>query len=163
VASALSQAVHLPVSDAQAHTTAQGDTLTAVIHSAAVPVRALSAGRIHLPGGRATAAQMHRETESVITIVSGYAALLWGPRMEPIRPQPGGMVYLPPGVPHALVNLSLNAGVLALVFRTDPAFTADLSPVPDLDAVVNSRLGELRADHLQRLMNGRSGHVRRPR
>ncbi|WP_158888999.1 cupin domain-containing protein [Amycolatopsis anabasis] len=161
--STLTAAVHRSASGAAASTTREGDTVTAIIHAPAVPVRMLSAGRMHIPGGRATAPQRHSATESALAVLSGYAAVLSGHDMRPDLPRPGDMIYIPPETPYAVVNLSLNASVLLIVFRTDPKFIADVQRVPELSGAVSSRVGQLRAEHLERLMSRRSGRVRRPR
>jgi hypothetical protein len=73
------------------------------------------------------------------------------------------MVYIPPGVPSALINLSVNASVLALEVRTATDLTADTEPTSALDSLVDARIATLRADHLARLMTRRTPPVRRSR
>ena len=76
--STLTSAVHRSPIGANAHVAPEGNTVTAVLHAPAVPVRAISAGRVHIPGGKATAPQRHHSAEATLAIISGYAAVLSG-------------------------------------------------------------------------------------
>lgn len=156
-------AVHRSPSGADTRIRDDGSADTATVYAPAVPVRALSAGRMHVPGGRTTTPQLHRTTEAVLTIISGYSAILSGHQLHVALPRPGDMIYIPPATPYSIVNLSLNASVLILTFRADPGFSTDLAYLPDVEPRVLSQVGKLRSDHLHRLMSHRTGHVRRTR
>jgi len=138
------------------------DILTPIVHIGTAPTRALAGGRLHLPGGHTTAPQRHDTTESIVAVLSGHVAVLSGNHMQPFHPRVGDMIYLPATQSYALVNLSLNASVLALVFRTDPGFSTDVHRMPELDRVASARIDALRTAHLNRLMGRRTGRARRP-
>jgi len=159
----LATAVHRSPSGANAHVSPEGDTVTAVLHAPAVPVRAISAGRVHIPGGKATGPQCHHVAEATLAVISGYAAVLSGNNMTPALPAPGDMIYIPPGMPYTVVNLSMNASVLLLAFRTDPGFTTDVHRASEMDSVASARIAQLRVDYHQRLMHQRTGRIRRSR
>ncbi|OXM43453.1 cupin domain-containing protein [Amycolatopsis alba] len=161
--SSTSTAVHRPPTGADTHIHDDGSADTAVIYTPAVPVRAVSAGRMHIPGGKTTTPQRHRTTEAILTIISGYSAILSGHHLETALPRPGDMIYIPPATPYCVVNLSLNASVLILSFRGDPGFSADIEHLPDLGPQVLRQVDKLRSDHMHRLMSRRTGHVRRTR
>jgi uncharacterized RmlC-like cupin family protein len=124
-----------------------------------IPARALCAGRMHIPGGKTTAPQRHHTTEATLAVISGYAAVLSGPTMTPALPNPGETIHIPPGMPYAVVNLSLNVSVLLLSFRTDPGFTTDVHRAPDMDSAASVRIVPLRIGYYQRLMHQRTGHI----
>ncbi|WP_410585470.1 hypothetical protein [Amycolatopsis sp. lyj-108] len=158
-----SRAVHRPPTGADTHVHDDGSANTAIIYAPAVHVRAVSAGRMHIPGGKTTTPQRHRTTEAILTIISGYAAILSGHHLETALPRPGDMIYIPPDMPYCVVNLSLNASVLITCFRGDPGFSADIEYLPDLRPRVLRQVDKLRNDHMHRLMSRRTGHVRRIR
>jgi uncharacterized RmlC-like cupin family protein len=138
-------------------------TVMAMIYKPAVAVRALSAGRMRVPGGRSTKPLAHATSETMLAVLSGYSAVVSGWQLETVKAQPGDMVYVAPKLPYAVINLSLNASVLLLVFRTDPAFFDDASYVPRLDSIMDAKSAQLRREHLNRLMSRRSAKIRRRR
>lgn len=156
-------AIHRPPSRADTHIHDDGTAATAIVYTPALPTRAVSAGRMHIPGGRTTTPQRHRTTEAVLTIISGYAAILSGHQLQVALPRPGDMIYIPAAVPYSVVNLSLNASVLILTFRGDPGFNIDIEHLPDLTHRVVHQVDTLRSDHLHCLMSRRTGRVRRGR
>jgi uncharacterized RmlC-like cupin family protein len=92
------------------------------------------------PGGRASA-HFHRRHESAVYLLSGQVEHLWGDRLENhdvIRP--GDCVYIPPGVPHAVFNLSDVEPAVAIVARTDPSEQESVVLTPDLEVVVQAFL-----------------------
>ncbi|WP_158892567.1 cupin domain-containing protein [Amycolatopsis anabasis] len=134
----------------------QGQHLTPVIHRGVIPVEAVSAGRIHMPGGHVAHAHRHRTTELIVYVLDGWAATLWGQDMQPIAHGPGSMLYVPAGVPHTAVNLSMNTSVLAVEFQSNPDFGGDVELMPELDPVAASRVEPLRAEHADHLGNARA-------
>ncbi|MFE5563360.1 hypothetical protein ACFQ68_00100 [Amycolatopsis japonica] len=159
----ISTAVHRPPTGANTHVHDDGSASTAIIYAPAVPARAVSAGRMHIPGGKTTTPQRHPTTEAILTIISGYSAILSGHHLQAALPRPGDMIYIPPATPYCIVNLSLNASVLILTFRGDPGFNTDIEHLPHLAPRVLRQVDKLRSDHMHRLMSRRTGHVRRPR
>ncbi|MFF1612919.1 cupin domain-containing protein [Amycolatopsis sp. NPDC058278] len=145
---------------AAGHLAGEDETLTSIMRTGIVPTRALSGGRMHLPGGTTLAPQRHDTTETAIAIISGHAAVLSGNAMQPFHPHAGDMIYIPATLPYAVVNLSNNASVLALIFRTDPGFDTDVHRMPELDPVARDQIPELRRAHHKALLNRRSERTR---
>jgi quercetin dioxygenase-like cupin family protein len=140
----------------------EDETLTPILRAGVVPTRALSGGRMHLPGATTLAPQRHDTTETAIAIISGHAAVLSGNAMQPFHPQAGDMIYIPATLPYAVVNLSNNASVLALIFRTDPGFDTDVHRMPELDPAARDQIPDLRRAHHKALLTRRNGRARRP-
>jgi quercetin dioxygenase-like cupin family protein len=150
-----------PTSSAAGQLADEGETLTPILRTGIVPTRALSGGRMHLPGATTLAPQRHDTTETAIAIISGHVAILSGNTMQPFHPQAGDIIYIPATLPYAVVNLSNNASVLALAFRTDPGFDTDVHRMPELDRVVRDQIPDLRREHHKALLTRRSGRARR--
>ncbi len=150
-----------PIPSAAGNLAGEDEALKPILRTGIVPTRALSGGRMHLPGATTLAPQRHDTTETVIAIISGHVAVLSGNTMAPFHPRAGDMIYIPPTLPYALVNLSNNASVLALVFRTDPGFDTDVHRMAELDQQVREQIPDLRRAHHQALLTRRSGRARR--
>ncbi|WP_146060498.1 cupin domain-containing protein [Amycolatopsis sp. CA-128772] len=142
------------------HLAGEGETLTPILRTGVVPTRALSGGRMHLPGAISLAPQRHDTTETAIAIISGHVAVLSGNTMQPFHPKAGDMIYIPATLPYAVVNLSHNASVLALIFRTDPGFDTDVHRMPELDRAARDQIPALRRTHRTALLNRRRGQTR---
>ena len=92
------------------------------------------------PGGRANA-HYHDGHESAIYLLSGSAEQLWGDRLENHDVvKPGDYVYIPPGVPHVVMNRSKTEPAVAVIARTDPNEQESVILTPELEAVVNAFL-----------------------
>jgi quercetin dioxygenase-like cupin family protein len=150
-----------PIPSAAGNLAGEDETLKPILRTGIVPTRALSGGRMHLPGATTLAPQRHDTTETAIAIVSGHVAVLSGNAMQPFHPQAGDMIYIPATLPYAVVNLSNNASVLALVFRTDPGFDTDVHRMPELDETARDQIPDLRRAHHNALLTRRSGRARR--
>jgi uncharacterized RmlC-like cupin family protein len=150
-----------PIPPAAGQLADEGETLTPILRTGTVPTRALSGGRMHLPGATTLAPQRHDTTETAIAIISGHVAILSGNAMQPFHPHAGDMIYIPATLPYAVVNLSNNASVLAQVFRTDPGFNTDVHRMPELDRAVRDQIPDLRRAHHKALLTRRSGRARR--
>ncbi|MET8997239.1 hypothetical protein [Amycolatopsis sp. NPDC004169] len=150
-----------PIPSAAGNLAGENEALTPILRAGIAPTRALSGGRMHLPGATTLAPQRHDTTETAIAIISGHVAVLSGNAMAPFHPQAGDMIYIPPTLPYAVVNLSNNASVLALVFRTDPGFDTDVHRMPELDRAARDQIPGLRRAHHQALLTRRSGRARR--
>ncbi|WP_410626154.1 hypothetical protein [Amycolatopsis sp. cmx-8-4] len=150
-----------PLPSAAGNLADEDETLTPILRAGVVPTRALSGGRMHLPGATTLAPQRHDTTETAIAIVSGHVAVLSGNAMQPFHPHAGDMIYVPVTLPYAVVNLSNNASVLALIFRTDPGFNTDIHRMPELDQAARDQIPELRRAHHKALLTRRNGRARR--
>ncbi|WP_328617291.1 hypothetical protein OHS18_13715 [Amycolatopsis sp. NBC_00355] len=151
-----------PLPSAGGNLADEDETLTPILRTGIVPTRALSGGRMHLHGATTLAPQRHDTTETAIAIISGHLAVLSGNAMQPFHPQAGDMIYIPVTLPYAVVNLSNNASVLALIFRTDPGFNTDVHRMPELDPAARDQIPDLRRAHHKALLTRRNGHAHRP-
>jgi uncharacterized RmlC-like cupin family protein len=69
--------------------------------------QALWAGTNHIKPGEITGAHHHGHLESVIYIISGYALMRWGERLEYItKAGPGDFLLVPAWMPHQELNAS---------------------------------------------------------
>ncbi|WP_158886140.1 cupin domain-containing protein [Amycolatopsis anabasis] len=125
----------------------QQQVLIPAVHSGVAPVRGLSAGVVRMPGGHSTQAHEHAESEIVVYVHQGIAASLCGEEMEPVLHWPGSVIWIPPGVPHAALNLEPEEEVAAFEARTDQTFGDDTVLRPDLDDLVAERVRQLRRDY----------------
>lgn len=128
----------------------QGQALTPIVHSGTAPGIRLSSYYVAMPPGHLTLAHVHRDSDVLVQILRGWAATLWGEAMEPIRHGAGDQVVIPAGVPHAALNLSRNAMVVALEVRTDPHANRDVELLPDLDPAAAAQVQILQEEHLDR-------------
>lgn len=125
----------------------QGQALTPLVTAATAGVTALSGGVVRMPPGGVSRAHSHRHAEIIVAVLSGTAATVVWEDGQP-RSLPHGvaeMCYVPAGVPHCAVNLSDTQPVIALEFRTDPEFNADVVLLPELEGQVAAVAAELRA------------------
>jgi uncharacterized RmlC-like cupin family protein len=125
----------------------QGQALTPLVTAATAGVTALSSGVVRMPPGGLSRAHTHRHSEIIVAVLSGAAAtIVWEDGQPRSLPHGvGQMCYVPAGVPHCAVNLSDTQPVIALEFRTDPEFNADVVLLPELDGQAAAVAAELRA------------------
>ena len=95
------------------------------------------------PGGRAKA-HLHENHETAIYVLDGEAVTLFGNHLEhQIHTRQGDLVYIPAGVPHLPVNISAKP-TTAVIARTDPNEQESVVLRPDLEAIADARIAELR-------------------
>jgi len=126
----------------------QRQQLTVAVHSGLAPIRTLSSGTVRMAGGHHALPHIHAESEIQVYVVRGRIASLVGPDLTPILHGPGSLVYIAPGVEHTGVNLDPHEPADLIEVRTDPAFNADLVRLPDLDALTETRVAQLRRDYV---------------
>ncbi|GAA3561035.1 hypothetical protein GCM10022222_51020 [Amycolatopsis ultiminotia] len=156
-------AVHCRPNGSEAQLLPEGGVATHVLYAPPVPVRGLSATRVLLPGGRIIPPQRHPRAETALVALSGYQAVLSGHTMAPIKPAPGDVVYIPPGIPYSVINVSHNAAVIYLAITTDPEFDNGAVPAPEYSGTVADQTVRLRTDHLARINSKRASGIRRRR
>lgn len=122
---------------------AQEQILLPCISSSTAGAKALSAGTVLMPAGKFSRVHYHAVSEIIVVCLTGNAASLIGPTLEPRFHGPGEFIYIPPGVFHAGVNLSRVEGIVGVEARTDPAFNDDVVTVPELDELAAVRSAEL--------------------
>jgi uncharacterized RmlC-like cupin family protein len=87
------------------------------------------------PGGRAKA-HLHENHETAIYMLRG-ACQLWysAGLIEHLVARGGDFVYIPAGMPHLPVNLSLTEPCVAIIARTDPNEAESVVLLPELDGL----------------------------
>lgn len=117
-----------------------GVTYASGISSASAGASALCLQLASLPPGGRSRAHRHDEHESAAYVVEGEMVLRYGERLEhEVRAQPGAFLYIPSGVPHAVLNGSDSEPALAVLARTDPDEHEDVTELPELQAAVDGR------------------------
>lgn len=87
-----------------------------------VPARKLSMNVATIPPGGVAYAHIHVEFEVMLYILKGRVRHEYGPGLKKvIDNQAGDFIYIEPGVPHEVFNLSDTEPVVAVVARSDAA------------------------------------------
>jgi uncharacterized RmlC-like cupin family protein len=124
--------VHVRGGDAEQGQT--GVTYAAGISTATAGARGLSLQIASLPPGARARAHLHAQHESAAYVVEGEVVFWFGERLgERIDAGPGDFIYIPPGVPHLVANLSDSQPVVTVLARTDPNEQEDVTELPALD------------------------------
>ena len=85
-----------------------------------VPARQLSMNVATIPPGGVARAHIHVGFEVMLYILSGSVRHEYGARLEKtVDNQAGDFIFIEPGVPHEVFNLSATEPVLAVVARSD--------------------------------------------
>jgi uncharacterized RmlC-like cupin family protein len=85
-----------------------------------VGARKLSMNVATIPPGGIARAHIHVDFEVMLYILQGRVRHEYGPRLEKaIDNQAGDFIYIEPGVPHEVFNLSDREPVVAVVARSD--------------------------------------------
>lgn len=89
----------------------------------------VSAGFVSMRPGAVAAPHCHPDTWVYVLVWSAGplgAITLYGPRFEGlVHQQPGQLLLIPPGVPHAAANPSPSQNITAFEFRANPSIHAD--------------------------------------
>jgi uncharacterized RmlC-like cupin family protein len=89
----------------------------------------LSMNVVVIPAGGAAEPHYHRGYETAIYILKGTVETRYGDGLKnAVINREGDFVFIPPGLPHQPVNLSLTENALALVARNDPGETESVVP-----------------------------------
>jgi uncharacterized RmlC-like cupin family protein len=79
----------------------------------------LWAGTVTIDAQAKTGAHHHGDLESVIYVVSGFARMRWGDRLEFVAEAAAGdFIYVPPFVPHQEINASENLELRCVLARS---------------------------------------------
>jgi uncharacterized RmlC-like cupin family protein len=85
-----------------------------------VPARQLSMNVATIPPGGVAAAHIHVGFEVMLYILAGRVRHEFGPALEyAIENQAGDFIFIEPGVPHEVFNVSDTEPVVAVVARSD--------------------------------------------
>jgi uncharacterized RmlC-like cupin family protein len=87
-----------------------------------VRARRLSMNVATIPPGGVAAAHIHVGFEVMLYILQGRVRHEYGPALEvAIENEAGDFIFIEPGVPHEVFNLSDTEPVVAVVARSDPS------------------------------------------
>jgi uncharacterized RmlC-like cupin family protein len=85
-----------------------------------VPARQLSMNVATIPPGGVASAHVHVGFEVMLYILQGHVRHEFGPALEhAIDNEAGDFIFIEPGVPHEVFNLSHTEPVVAVVARSD--------------------------------------------
>jgi len=84
-----------------------------------------------VPPGACAYAHIHVDFEVMLYILSGRVRHEYGPNLEKsLENGPGDFIYIEPGVPHEVLNLSDTEPVVAVVARSDATEWEHIIDVP---------------------------------
>jgi uncharacterized RmlC-like cupin family protein len=129
------------VQAAQAAEGTTGMTYAAGISSATAGASGLCLQLASLrPGARARAHQ-HDRHESAAYVIEGRMVLWSGERLEhQLVAGPGDFIYIPPGVPHLVMNGSDTEPAVAVLARNDGHEQEDVTELPELDGLPHTQV-----------------------
>jgi uncharacterized RmlC-like cupin family protein len=85
-----------------------------------VPSRKLSMNVATIPPGGVAHAHIHVDFDVMLYILEGHVRHEFGPGLtQAVENQAGDFIYIEPGVPHEVFNLSQTEPVVAVVARSD--------------------------------------------
>jgi uncharacterized RmlC-like cupin family protein len=94
-----------------------------------VPARKLSMNVATIPPGGVAYAHIHVDFDVMLYILQGRVRHEYGPGLKKsIDNQAGDFIYIEPGVPHEVFNLSDAEPVVAVVARSDPSEWENIIP-----------------------------------
>lgn len=94
-----------------------------------VPARQLSMNVATIPPGGVAAAHVHVGFEVMLYILQGRVRHEFGPALEhAIENEAGDFIFIEPGVPHEVFNLSQTEPVIAVVARSDASEWENIVP-----------------------------------
>jgi uncharacterized RmlC-like cupin family protein len=94
-----------------------------------VGAQKLSMNVATIPPGGVAFAHIHVDFEVMLYILQGRVRHEYGPRLEKvIDNQAGDFIYIEPGVPHEVFNLSASEPVVAVVARSDASEWENIIP-----------------------------------
>ncbi len=118
----------------------QGLNYFAGISTQNVGSQAICMHLLKMPPGVRAKAHLHENHETAIYLISGRAAMWYGPQLEHhLEMTAGEFLYIPPGVPHLPYNPSANEEAVAVLARTDPNEQESVRLLPALDVLRGER------------------------
>jgi uncharacterized RmlC-like cupin family protein len=92
-----------------------------------VPAKQLSMNVATIPPGGVAYAHIHVGFEVMLYIVSGHVRHEFGHKCElSLENSPGDFIFIAPGVPHEVFNMSATEPVVAVVARSDASEWANI-------------------------------------
>jgi uncharacterized RmlC-like cupin family protein len=116
----------------------QGPTYAPGVSAETVGAKSLFLGVVTMQPGARTKSHIHEEHESAFYFVSGDEIEVWtGERLEHKEiARPGDFLFIPPRVPHVVVNRSETEPAVFVGARNEPTAKESVLMLPDLDELV---------------------------
>lgn len=96
--------------------------------------RGLSMHLVVIPPGARSEPHLHEGHETAIYLLQGRVQTQYGHGLaESVVSEAGDFLFIPPGVPHVAINLSVSEPARAVVCRNDPAEQDRVRPYPAPD------------------------------
>lgn len=93
------------------------------------PARKLSMNVATIPPGGIAYAHIHVDFDVMLYILQGKVRHIYGPGLkETVDNEAGDFIYIEPGVPHEVYNLSDSEPVMAVVARSDASEWENIIP-----------------------------------
>lgn len=116
---------------------AQGLNYFAGVSAQNVGSQAICMHLLKMPPGVRAKAHLHENHETAIYLISGKAAMWYGPQLEHhLEMHAGEFLYIPAGVPHLPYNPSASEEAVAVLARTDPNEQESVRLLPTLERPV---------------------------
>lgn len=113
----------------------QGLNYFAGVSAQNVGSRAICMHLLKMPPSARAKAHLHEHHETAIYLISGQAAMWYGPHLEHhLEMRSGEFLYIPAGVPHLPYNPSSIEEAVAVLARTDPNEQESVRLLPELEA-----------------------------
>jgi uncharacterized RmlC-like cupin family protein len=94
-----------------------------------VPAKQLSMNVATIPPGGVAAAHIHVDFEVMLYILEGRVRHEFGPALEhAIENEAGDFIFIEPGIPHEVFNVSNSEPVVAVVARSDASEWENIIP-----------------------------------
>lgn len=94
-----------------------------------VQATGLSMHLVVIPPGARSEPHLHLGYETGIYVLEGEVLTRWGAALEhEVVSRAGEFLFVPPGVPHEAINLSVTMAARAVVARNDPAEQDKVQP-----------------------------------
>lgn len=114
----------------------QGFNYFAGISTQNVGAQAICMHLLKMPPGVRARAHLHENHETAIYLISGQAAMWYGPNLEQhLEMRAGEFLYIPAGVPHLPYNPSADEEAIAVLARTDPNEQESVRLLPELEGI----------------------------
>jgi uncharacterized RmlC-like cupin family protein len=88
--------------------------------------------KVVIPPGGSAQAHFHKDHETAVYLLEGRVETFYGESLaRSVVNGPGDFIYIPAGMPHKPVNLSVTEVAIAIVARTDPNEQEGIVPVEE--------------------------------
>ena len=116
----------------------QGPTYAPGVSAESVGAKSLFLGVVTMLPGARTKSHIHEKHESAFYMVSGDEVEVWtGERLAHKElAGPGDYIFIPPRVPHVVVNRSDTSAAVFVGARNEPTAQESVVMLPDLDQLV---------------------------